>query len=236
MLDLLSLLPLQSPSSSPTKVSQHHAMISCFCVRYYWRVMDTEHRFSLPTRRLILNCLVPLLGSATMEQQRVPAKHLRLVQLLRIRLRQAMLRYLVAWISEAAPSLESSDSFPLLCLFSLTIYLTAQQRTTNIRHQHLLLPQVIQRLWVSKLSDALPLEYISCIAIDLLACLWRASIIPCILSCAYICIVFHCQLIVSFFTVCLLFSALLQWLRYNGSATMTQSSVAFKESQPSTYG
>jgi len=83
MLDLLSLLPLQSPSSSPTKVSQHHAMISCFCVRYYWRVMDTEHRFSLPTRRLILNCLVPLLGSATMEQQRVPAKHQRLVQLLR---------------------------------------------------------------------------------------------------------------------------------------------------------
>ena len=45
--------------------------------------MDTEHRFSLPTRRLILNCLVPLLGSATMEQQRVPAKHQRLVQLLR---------------------------------------------------------------------------------------------------------------------------------------------------------
>ncbi len=44
--------------------------------------MDTEHRFSLPTRRLILNCLVPLLGSATMEQQRVPAKHQRLVQLL----------------------------------------------------------------------------------------------------------------------------------------------------------
>ena len=45
--------------------------------------MDTGHRFSFPTRRLILNCLVPLLGSATMEQQRVPAKHLRLVQLLR---------------------------------------------------------------------------------------------------------------------------------------------------------
>ena len=154
MLDLLSLLPLQSPSSSPTKVSQHHAMISCFCVRYYWRVMDTEHRFSLPTRRLILNCLVPLLGSATMEQQRVPAKHLRLVQLLRIRLRQVMLRYRVAWFSESSlilvvfgrwyplASLVSSDSFPLLCLFSLTMYLSIYisihlsiYTTTNNKHQ-----------------------------------------------------------------------------------------------------
>jgi hypothetical protein len=95
-------------------------------------------------------------------QQRVPAKHLRLVQLLRIRLRQVMLQYRVAWFSEAAlilvvfgrwyrlASLISSDSFPFLCYFSLSlsIYLSTQQRTINIRHQHLLLPQVIRRLWV----------------------------------------------------------------------------------------
>eukprot|EP00970_Alexandrium_tamarense_P002196 scaffold307_cov140-Alexandrium_tamarense.AAC.1 len=82
------------------------------------------HRCSLPTRHLILHRLLALLGSAKLallqwlryngsatmaslqwlcyndaiisRLQRVPAKHLRLVQLLRIRLRQAMLRYLVA--------------------------------------------------------------------------------------------------------------------------------------------
>ena len=87
-------------------------------------------------------------------QQRVPAKHLRLVQLLRIRLRQVMLRYRVAWFSEAAlilvvfgrwyplASLVSSDSFPLLCLFSLTMYLSTYlsiylsiYTTTNNKHQ-----------------------------------------------------------------------------------------------------
>jgi hypothetical protein len=81
-------------------------------------------------------------------QQRVPAKHLRLVQLLRIRLRQVMLRYRVAWFSEVAhilvvfgrwyplASLVSSDSFPLLCLFSLTLYLSIYlHTTTNNKHQ-----------------------------------------------------------------------------------------------------
>jgi hypothetical protein len=68
--------------------------------------------------------------------QGVPAKHLRLAQLLRIRLRPVMLRYRVARFSESAlilvvfgrwyplASLVSSDSFPLLCLFSLTNYLS----------------------------------------------------------------------------------------------------------------
>ncbi len=36
----------------------------------------------------------------------------------------------------------------LLLSHYLSIYLSTQQRTTNIRHQHLLLPQVIRRLWV----------------------------------------------------------------------------------------
>eukprot|EP00970_Alexandrium_tamarense_P016784 scaffold7416_cov136-Alexandrium_tamarense.AAC.3 len=82
--------------------------------------------------------------------QRVPVKHLRLVQLLRIRLRQAMLRYRVARFNEAAhifvvfgrwyslASLVSSDSFPLLCLFSLTLYLSIYPpscTTTNNKHQ-----------------------------------------------------------------------------------------------------
>jgi len=97
-------------------------------------------------------------------QQRVPAKHLRIVQLLRIQLRRVMLQYRVAWFSEAAlilvvvfgrwyplASLISSDSFSvclLLLSHYLSIYRSTQQRTINIRHQHLLLPQVIRRLWV----------------------------------------------------------------------------------------
>ena len=231
MLDLLSLLPLQSPSSSPTKVSQHHAMISCFCVRYYWRVMDTEHRFSLPTRRLILNCLVPLLGSATMEQQRVPAKHLRLVQLLRIRLRQVMLRYRVAWFSEAAlilvvfgrwynlASLVSSDSFPLLCLFSLTIYLSYCTTTNNKHQAPTSSPTTSDPTVVSSVA----------VGVQLHSGLWNVDLVLC--TCAYASLFIansssHSKSSACFSRIC-----------YNGSATMTQSSVAFnKESQPSTYG
>ena len=80
----------------------YHSMYLVLCIYM--------HRFSLPADRLILHRLLALLGSATMAPlqwlcyndaiisrlQGVPAKHLRLVQLLRIRLRQVTLRYRVA--------------------------------------------------------------------------------------------------------------------------------------------
>ena len=120
----------------------YHSMYLVLCIYM--------HRCSLPADRLILHRLLALLGSATMAPlqwlcyndaiisrlQGVPAEHRRLVQLLRIRLRPVMLRYRVARFSESAlilvvfgrwyslASLVSSDSFALLCLFSLTMYLS----------------------------------------------------------------------------------------------------------------
>jgi hypothetical protein len=80
-------------------------------------------------------------------QQRVPAKHLRLVQLLRIQLRRVMLQDLV--LHDSARQLLSSSSldvgilllllylltpFRLSVTFSLTIYLSIYT-TTNNKHQ-----------------------------------------------------------------------------------------------------
>ncbi len=111
----------------------------------------------------------------------------------------------------------------------LSIYPPAQQRTTNIRHQHLLPPQVIRRLWVAQLPDH---------------CSWSTS--PALqMTCLHVCEVhrsFHVSYLVRIF-MRRCSSPNRRILNLNrlpspvGSDSTTQWLVAFnKESQPSTYG
>ena len=209
------------------------------------------HRCSLPTRRLILNRLLAFLGSATNAllqwlcyndaiisrlQQRVPAKHLRLVQLLRIRLRQVMLRYRVAWFSESSlilvvfgrwyplASLVSSDSFPLLCLFSLTMYLSFYTTTNNKHQAPTSSPTTSDPTVVSIL-----IVWCVAVGVQLHSGLWNVHLVLC--TCAYASLFIANSSSHSSSSAC--FSR--PW--FNCSASMTQWSVAFnKESQPSTYG
>ncbi len=164
-------------------------------------------------------------------QRRVPAKHLRIVQVLRIRRRQVMipcdtiefgssyLRRIWTFVSSCFSCILWLLSDHLFVFWSDIIY------TTINRHQHLLLPQVIQRLWVSKLPAFVVREYLLHCCMSMKSRLFR-------ILCTCISSFIRWQLVVSQSFVYLFFSDLLHW--HNDQSPSTKSPSQAPTDSPST--